>query len=151
MSARLRSPLLLAGLTLVAAFAAGTVTGVAVERVRTPEPTAPLRPPGEGRPPIFAADGPLAARLELSDAQRDSVRSILVRERARADTLYGEFRPRLRARMDSSTAAVESVLTPEQRAEWHRIRAERRGRWRHGEPGPRSGERRGPRGMGPPP
>jgi Spy/CpxP family protein refolding chaperone len=121
---RLRSPALLAAGTLVATFAAGAATGAAVERARAPDPAqeAPLRV--RGTPPIYGAAGPLAEQLELTVAQRDSIEAILTAERARADSLYREFRPRLRARMDSSTAAVEAVLTPEQRTEWMRMRRE---------------------------
>jgi hypothetical protein len=146
---RLR-PALLAALTLVAVFVAGAATGAAFERARAPEPAAaPVAgPPPGGRPPIFAAEGPFAARLRLTAAQRDSIRAIVERDRLRADTLYREFRPRLRARFDSTTAAVESVLTEEQRAEWARIRAERHRRTR-GHARPQG--RRAPRGAEAPP
>jgi Spy/CpxP family protein refolding chaperone len=118
---------LLAALTLAAVFVAGAAVGAAVERARAPEPAPLAGPPPEGRPPIFA--GPMGERLGLTARQRDSIQRIVERDRVRADTLYREFRPRLRARFDSTTAAVEAVLTPEQRAEWRRIREER-GRWR---------------------
>jgi Spy/CpxP family protein refolding chaperone len=135
-----RRTLLLALLTVALAFGAGTAVGAALERARRPEPPPALLPRDaepagsmgpRGRPPIFA-EGPVAERLGLDRTQRDSLQRILAAERARADDLYREFRPRLRARYDSTTEAVEAVLTPEQRAEWARIRAERRDRWRGG-------------------
>lgn len=138
-----RRPLLLAAVTLLATFGAGAAVGAAVERGRAP--AAPPAPAAESRPgarpPVFA-EGPLDGRLELTRAQRDSISLILTRDRARADSLYREFRPRLRSRFDSTAAAVEAVLTPEQREEWRRIRQERRGRWRDGERGPRPERRR---------
>jgi Spy/CpxP family protein refolding chaperone len=131
---------LLAGLTLLAVFVAGAAAGAAFERTRAPAVQPIAAPVAEGRPPIFAR-GPWMAQLDLSPAQRDSIQGIVERDRARADTLYREFRPRLSARFDSTTAAIEAVLTPEQRAEWQRIRAERRGRWR-GDATRERGERR---------
>lgn len=136
-------PALLAVLTLAAVFLAGAAVGAAFERARTPDPP-PVAGPPHGRPPIFAAEGPLGERLGLTAAQRDSIRQILERDRRRAETLYREFHPRLRARFDSTRAAVDSVLTPEQRAEWERRRARHHMRREHRPLRPR--ERRPPAG-----
>lgn len=127
--ARLR---LMTVLTLLATFAAGALVGAAITRAadddRIPRRHARMgregRPPGP--PPIFAEGSPVAERLGLSAAQRDSITRIVRRDRAKADSLYRQMRPRLRARYDSTTQAIEAVLTPEQRTEWRRMRE----RWR---------------------
>lgn len=133
----------LAVASLLVTFLAGGLVGAAVERARGGErwserPGAGIeRGPRRGPPPIFEAGGPLDERLGLTPAQRDTIRRIVERDRARADSLLREMRPRLRARFDSTTAAVEAVLTPEQRDEFRRFREEQRERRR----GRRGGER----------
>ncbi|HEX2189555.1 MAG TPA: hypothetical protein VHG51_11685 [Longimicrobiaceae bacterium] len=126
----------LAVVTLLATFLAGGLVGAAVERARGGEgwserPRAGMeRGPRRGPPPIFEEGGPLDERLRLTPAQRDTIQRIVERDRARADSLFREMRPRLRARYDSTVAAVEAVLTPEQREEFRRFREEHRERRR---------------------
>jgi Spy/CpxP family protein refolding chaperone len=102
---------------------------------------------------MFAEGSPLAQRLKLTEAQRDSIEKITERDRVRADSVFRETRRGMRARFDSTLTAVEAVLTPEQRAEWRKVRQEwqeREGRGRRGGGGPR-GERGGGPGMPPGP
>jgi Spy/CpxP family protein refolding chaperone len=143
----------LAVLTLLVVFAAGGLVGAAVERGRDPGRHGPDRPPrAEGRrgpPPMFAEGSPIVRRLKLTEAQRDSIERLTERDRARADSVFRETRRGMRARFDSTLMAVDSVLTPEQRAEWQKIRQEwqareGRGRGRRGGGGP--GGRGGPGG-----
>jgi Spy/CpxP family protein refolding chaperone len=118
---------LLAVLTLLVTFLAGAFAGAALDRGRGHGPRGPGGPGGRGGPPaIFAAGSPLVERLELTEPQRDSIERLMRRDRARTDSMFREMRPRLRARFDSTTAAIAAVLTPEQRAEWERFLAERR-------------------------
>lgn len=137
----------LAVASLLATFLAGGLVGAAVERARGGERWSERpgmeRGPRRGPPPIFEAGGPLDERLRLTPQQRDTIRRIVARDRAKADSLFREMRPRLRARFDSTTAAVEAVLTPEQREEFRRFREEQRERRRA-----RRGWNR-PRGPGP--
>jgi Spy/CpxP family protein refolding chaperone len=138
---RTRRMRLLAIATLLATFLAGAVVGTAVERARgddAPRERAgmergPRRGPG---PQIFAAGGEMGDRLGLTAQQRDSIQRILERDRAKADTLFREMRPRLRARFDSTRSAIEAVLTPEQREEFRRIRREQRAERRRREDRP---------------
>lgn len=153
--ARARRMRLLAVLTLLVVFAAGGLVGAAVARGRGHD-----GPPrgGMGRggpPPMFAEGSPVAERLNLTPAQRDSIERITERDRVRADSVFRAMRMRMRARFDSTMMAVDSVLTPAQRAEWQEIRQEiqererrermervRRGGGRgegHGRPGGRGG------------
>ena len=132
--------------SLLGTFLAGALVGAAVDRARgghrwpPPPPGAEGRGPGRGGPDIFEAGGPLDERLNLTPQQRDTINRIVERDRHKADSLFREMRPRLRARFDSTRAAVDAVLTPQQREEFRRFREERRAeRRRRG-----GGERRGP-------
>lgn len=136
---------ILAVLSLLVVFVAGGLVGAAVERGRDHRGGFRDGPPrGEGRrgpPPLFAEGSPLAERLKLTDAQRDSIERLTERDRVRADSTFREIRRGMRARFDSTLTAVEAVLTPEQRAEWQKVRQE----WQQQER-----ERRGRRGRGGP-
>jgi Spy/CpxP family protein refolding chaperone len=58
----------------------------------------------------------LSRELNLSDAQRDSVRAIFARHRPETDSLWAQVRPRfdsIKARMRTE---IDAQLTPEQRA-----------------------------------
>jgi hypothetical protein len=151
---RARRMQLMAVLMLLVVFVAGGLVGAAVERGRDHgrRGEGPFR---EGRrggpPPMFAEGSPIAQRLKLTEAQRDSIERITQRDRARADSVFRETRRGMRARFDSTMTAVDAVLTPQQRAEWQKIRQEwqaREGRGGRGRGGP--GRRGGPDGMMPP-
>ena len=125
---------------LTLAFLAGGVLGMAAERyraVRSAPPPAlggdlPARRIRPGQLPRFYE------RLDLSQAQRDSMHAILERARPKADSLVQQTFPRLRAYMDSVQQALRAVLTDAQREQLDReLEAHR----------PASGVRR--RGFGP--
>jgi Spy/CpxP family protein refolding chaperone len=145
---RARRMRLLAVLSLLVVFVAGALVGAAVEHGRHDGPRERRGPRVErrgGPPPIFAEGSPLAQRLKLTAAQRDSIERITERDRVRADSVFRETRRGMRTHFDSTMRAVEAVLTPEQRTEWQRIRQEweardrregREGRGRRGRGGP---------------
>jgi Spy/CpxP family protein refolding chaperone len=141
----------LAVLMLLVVFVAGGLVGAAVERGRDHGRRGDGPPRGErrgGPPPMFAEGSPIAERLNLTDAQRDSIERITERDRVRADSIFRETRRGMRARFDSTMTAVDAVLTPTQRAEWQKIRQEwqaREGRGGRGRRGPGGPGR--PRGM----
>jgi Spy/CpxP family protein refolding chaperone len=113
---------LLAVLTLLAVFAAGALVGAAVERgSRHGHPRGGM-PRGGGPPPMFAEGSPIVERLKLTPVQRDSIERLTARDRARADSVFHHTRRQMRTHFDSTIQAVDAVLTPEQRAEWKRIR-----------------------------
>ncbi len=149
---RARRMRLLAVLSLLVVFVAGALVGAAVERGRHDGPgrDRPPRVARRGPPPMFAEGSPLAERLKLTPAQRDSIERITERDRVRADSVFRETRRGMRARFDSTITAVEAVLTPEQRAEWQKIRQEMRERDRQDRRERRRG-RGGPGGPGIPP
>lgn len=140
----------MAVLVLLVVFVAGGLVGAAVERGRDHGRGRGDGPPRDGRrggpPPMFAEGSPIAQRLNLTDAQRDSIERITERDRVRADSVFRETRRGMRARFDSTMTAVDAVLTPQQRVEWQKIRNEwqaREGRGGRGRGGP------GRRGGGP--
>ncbi|HYW12060.1 MAG TPA: hypothetical protein VE871_08885 [Longimicrobium sp.] len=144
----------IAVLTLLVVFVAGGLVGAAVERGRDHGGRRGEGPPREGRrggpPPMFAGGSPIARRLNLTDAQRDSIEHITERDRVRADSLFRETRRGMRARFDSTMMAVDSVLTPRQRVEWQKIRQELRAREGRGRGRGGPGRRGGPDGGMPP-
>ena len=141
---RARRMRLLAVLTLGVVFAAGTLVGAAVERGRHHRPLHGAVHRSGGAPPMFAEGSPLVERLKLTPAQRDSIERLTERDRLRADSVFHHTRRQMRAHFDSTIRAVDAVLTPEQRAEWQRIREQ----WHEG-PGPDAPMRHhGPGGPG---
>jgi Spy/CpxP family protein refolding chaperone len=129
----------LAGIALlVATFAAGMLAGAAFDRVldaREAEPEA-LRE-HRGRGPHMIIDA-----LDLTPEQRVRVDSVMARGRALTDSLWRQDGARIRAAVDSTRAEIRALLTPEQAAEYDRLRAEHERRHR---------ERRGEKGKGSPP
>jgi hypothetical protein len=101
---------LLGSLVVALAFVAGVVTGMAVERG-----------PREGLNVMVTATASDALpreleRLDLTDAQRGEIRSILVRGRDRVLAVVRDFDPRMSAAVDSTNREIDAVLTPVQRA-----------------------------------
>lgn len=58
----------------------------------------------------------LSRELNLSDAQRDSVRTIFARHRPETDALWAQVRPRFDSIKTRMRAEIDAQLTPEQRA-----------------------------------
>ncbi len=110
---------------LMVTFVAGGLVGAAANRVL------------EARPVTSSTSAPNTAcereqdvfeRLDLTPQQQERVDEILARRREQADIFWQEAGPRLHELMDSTRTEIRNVLTPEQRAEYDRHRAERRER-----------------------
>ena len=100
---------LLGLLVVVLAFAAGVMTGVAVERRPRPGLSVTFTATASDRMPRELE------QLDLTDAQKVQIRSILVRGRDRVLGVVRDFQPRMRAAMDSTNSEIDAVLTPPQR------------------------------------
>jgi Spy/CpxP family protein refolding chaperone len=152
---------LLGAALLAATLVAGGLTGAAIDRAVVRHA---LAAPGGG-PCRDARRRPGLGFLEplhLTAAQRDSVKAILEHRRGQMDAFWAEAGPRLRAVVDATETEIRSVLTPEQRATFDRMRAARdarhRERWRrdwtlpqgHGGPPPAEPPPGGPPPAGPP-
>ena len=137
---------------LVVAFAVGVLAGVAGERAlwsarRPAPPLGQFGPEPGGRPGFGREMVPaLYEQLDLSDQQREEIRSIFETYRPQSDSLLQEYFPRIRALMDSARLRVRDVLTPEQRARLDTLLPDRfPGRMPRGRGGPRPpGGARGP-------
>jgi hypothetical protein len=57
----------------------------------------------------------LSRELDLSSAQRDSVRAIIARHRPETDALWAQVRPRFDSIKTRMRAEIDGQLTPEQR------------------------------------
>lgn len=134
-------PRLLGMLLLITTFLVGALAGAAFQRVLgAGEPTPsvsprPFSPPERHpRPDIFD-------RIGVSAEQRERIDEILERRHKELDGFWAEAGPRMRAIVDSTRAEIHALLTPEQREEMQRIRAERRerkhSRGNRGRDGPR--------------
>jgi Spy/CpxP family protein refolding chaperone len=125
------APRLVAALVVALALVTGLVLGVAVDRGLL------LR--GHGGRGAFVGRGPggrpgasrdvvrqhIESELGLTPAQKTQVDSILSQQMAKRRALADSIGVHMRALMDSTRAAVDRVLTPEQRQKLAAIRAHR--------------------------
>jgi hypothetical protein len=112
MSSRARAAVLLG-----ATFLLGLVVGLFGGRWLHPGQLGP-RP----RPTPVALADHLSRRLDLRPEQRDSVRAILERHRPTMDSLWSEFRPRIRAVDESLQQEITAQLDPAQRDKFAKLR-----------------------------
>jgi Spy/CpxP family protein refolding chaperone len=104
-----RSKLAAVGL-LAAVFVAGGLAGWGGREAVEHDGHAP----GGGRGPD-AMVAYLSRELDLSAAQRDSVRAIFARHRPETDSLWARVRPRFDSIKARMRAEIDAQLTPEQR------------------------------------
>ena len=130
---------LLAVAILLAVFAAGAFAGAALTvalgdrggRRLVKHEEHVLRGPGAfpGDPEgvvFMRSKMPLDEPLGLTDDQSAQVRRLMEDQQEKARELMGDMEPRMKALMDSTNAAIETVLTPEQRERFRELQAERR-------------------------
>lgn len=77
----------------------------------------------------------LDRHLDLSDEQRAKIEEILDRRHERMNSIWASVRPRVRAEVEQTNAEIESVLTPEQRAKFAKMRMRLHGPGRPGRGG----------------
>jgi Spy/CpxP family protein refolding chaperone len=115
---------------LVATFAIGAFAGAATDRVLTARaPAQAAREEGRERSRDRDRISTLE-QLELTPEQRVRIDSVLERGRRKTQAFWDQHGPTLRAIVDSTRAEIRGLLTPEQRAEYDRLRAEHRRRSR---------------------
>jgi Spy/CpxP family protein refolding chaperone len=71
----------------------------------------------------------LTSKLALDADQRAKVHQILVRSQGQLKELRTKFQPELRIIISRAETAIGSILTPEQRAQFERLVAERHAVW----------------------
>src|SRR3989475_8880107 len=102
-----RSKLAAVGL-LAAVFVAGGLAGWGGREAAERDDRGPRRGPD-------ALVKYLSRELDLSSAQRDSVRAIIARHRPETDSLWARVRPRFDSIKARMRAEIDAQLTPEQR------------------------------------
>jgi heavy-metal resistance protein len=102
-----RSKLAAVGL-LAAVFVAGGLAGWGGREAAERDDRGPRRGPD-------AMVAYLSRKLDLSSAQRDSVRAIFARHRPETDALWAQVRPRFDSIKTRMRAEIDAQLTPEQR------------------------------------
>lgn len=124
MNARNPSRMRIAGMALLAVtFAVGMLAGTAFGRVltaREPDAAAAAAECEQKRGPHHIFD-----ELDLTPGQRTRIDGIMARRRERTDSLWQTDGARIRAAVDSTRAEIRAVLTPDQAAEYDRLREER--------------------------
>jgi Spy/CpxP family protein refolding chaperone len=108
-----RSKLAAVGL-LSAVFVAGGLAGWGGHEAAERE----ARPRGRNPEAIV---GFLSKQLDLSTAQRDSVRAIFARHRPETDALWAQVRPRFDSLKARVRAEIDAQLTPAQRAKHQQL------------------------------
>jgi len=81
--------------------------------------------PGDHEGVVFMRR-PFGEELDLNPEQRERVERLMEEQRRKAERLMADMQPRMKALMDSTNAAIEGVLTPEQRERFREMQAERR-------------------------
>jgi Spy/CpxP family protein refolding chaperone len=117
-------------LLLLVTFAAGAVTGIAIDRRMVATQSAELS--GEmhrdrrdrGRQTTIER---FADELGLTEEQRERIAPILVDTRSRMSELFDRVRPEYDTVVDSARARIEAILTPEQVEMYRQLLDERRG------------------------
>lgn len=64
----------------------------------------------------------LDRRLDLTDAQRAQIETIIRRRHARINAMWSGVRPRVREELEATNAEIVQVLTPEQRAKYEKMK-----------------------------
>lgn len=120
---------ILGAILLAVVFVGGAFSGAAVDRLivdgggERPARVEPCRDDDRDRD-----RGHLIDQIDLTPEQRARVDQILERRRTQLDSFWVQARPQLRAIIDATQEEIRAIMTPEQRAQYDRLRAERRAR-----------------------
>ena len=110
---------------LAVTFIAGALAGAAIDRAVVDEDRDEVRKERrddeDDRRRSYIIE-----KVEMSDAQRAAIDSILERRADRMRAVWHEVEPQLDAISDSARSEIMGVLTPEQRAEYEELLDRRR-------------------------
>jgi len=119
----------LLGIALLAAtFVIGGLAGAAAVRLSSSRETTAAAQHAEERSPRERDHGSVLDQLDLTPEQCERIQAVLERRRRQTEAFWDEHGPALRAIVDSAHAEIRALLTPDQRAEYDRLRSERRRR-----------------------
>lgn len=108
----------IAALVVVVAFVSGVLVGIAASHFMMRRGH---RPHMTKRAAHFMVER-LDRRLDLTDEQEKKIEAIIARRHARMEQLWGSVHPRVRAEIDATNKEIATVLTPEQRARFEKIK-----------------------------
>lgn len=113
---------------LVVTFTVGASAGAAFDRIVSVGAVveAPVAEEAARPEAIGIHEGSIYDHIDLTPEQRETIDSILARRKAEMDAIWEEVGPRMRQLARGANAEIRALLTPEQREEYSRIRAERR-------------------------
>lgn len=118
---------LMGGAVLGLVLVAGGMTGAAIDRAVTTREPAAREPRERDECARFRPErrrGPYDG-LDLSAEQQQHVDAVLEQNRQRMDEFWKQYRPQMDSIVSQTRADIREILTPEQRAEMDRQRAER--------------------------
>ncbi len=118
------SPRAVAALLIVGALFAGIVLGIAGDRAWLWH-THQFVP---RHAPRFMSDrlvDHLDHQLHFTPQQKEAVKQVVERHRARIEAISATIRPQMRAEIDSTNAEIDRLLTPEQRTRFHELQQRR--------------------------
>ncbi|HEY6843303.1 MAG TPA: hypothetical protein VI391_03990 [Thermoanaerobaculia bacterium] len=101
---------------VIIAFIAGVFVGIAGDHLLIIHH---LFPRHFGSRPILER---LDRELHLTPQQKTQVQQILDRHRARIEAAMANVRPQIRQEIDATNAEIEKVLTPDQRAQFAKMK-----------------------------
>ena len=110
------STVLVAAGILLLTFIVGLILGVVGDRIWQWAHPRPLHPSAS-----FIASR-LDRRLHFTPQQRKEVERIIAQRQDRIGHIWESVRPQVRQEIDQTNAEIERILTPEQRAEFAKIR-----------------------------
>ncbi len=117
---------------LLAVFLLGVGGGVVLDRValyRYDVPAYGFR--GRHRPPVGRILHRLTRKLDLSDAQQQDVRTILMSTRTELKATHQQMRKQVDDILKASETRIQNVLNPEQREAFEQLMVEHRARRQH--------------------
>ena len=106
---------IVAVIALAVTFVAGAAVGVVADRILH----------RRGPMPEFATQAlvrRLDRHLDLTDTQEKKVAAIIERHHTNISSLFTAVRPRVREEIEQANREIEQVLTPEQRAEFQKMK-----------------------------
>ena len=101
---------------MIIAFIAGVFVGIAGDHLLIIHH---LFPRHFGSRPILDR---LDRELHLTAQQKTQVQQILDRHRARIEAAMSNVRPQIRAEIDATNAEIDKILTPDQRAQFAKMK-----------------------------
>lgn len=121
---------LLSLVVLLGTFFAGSLAGAAFTRVVNADQAVQSQPEKKAEQPEKKKRRSIFDELGLTPQQDSQIHAIMKQTEPKTDSMWREFRPRIRAVIDSAHAEIDNVLKPEQRQQLQQWRQERRERQR---------------------